>query len=72
MIQNTKTIQKITTTKKELLAENEKLNEFLQKLTEENVSRYEQDRAIIRKIRDQNLETIQLIDRMSYRGIVSL
>ena len=72
MIQNTKTMQKIATTKQELVRQNDSLNEYLDALIKEKPSLTEMDRQVIREIRDKNLETIQLIDRMNYRGIVSL
>ena len=72
MIQNTKTRQKIANTKQELVRQNNSLNEYLDALIKEKPSLTEMDRQIIREIRDKNLETIQLIDKMSYRGIVSL
>ena len=73
MIQNTKTRQKIAHTKQELVRQNDSLNEYLDELLKENrLSLAEMDRQVIREIRDKNLETIQLIDKMHYRGIVSL
>lgn len=72
MIQNTKTRQKIATTKQELVRQNDSLNEYLDALIMEQPSLTEMDRQVIREIRDKNLETIQLIDKMHYRGIVSL
>ena len=72
MIQNTKTMQKIAATKQELVRQNDSLNEYLDSLIMEQPSLTEMDRQVIREIRDKNLETIQLIDRMNYRGIVSL
>ena len=72
MIQNTKTRQKIANTKQELVRQNNSLNEYLDALIKEKPSLTEMDRQVIREIRDKNLETIQLIDKMSYRGIVSL
>ena len=72
MIQNTKTRQKIANTKQELVRQNDSLNEYLDALIKEKPSLTEGDRQVIREIRDKNLETIQLIDKMHYRGIVSL
>ena len=72
MIQNTKTRQKIAHTKQELVRQNDSLNEYLDALIKEKPSLTEGDRQVIREIRDKNLETIQLIDKMHYRGIVSL
>ena len=72
MIQNTKTRQKIAHTKQELVRQNDSLNEYLDALIKEKPSLTEGDRQVIREIRDKNLETIQLIDKMHYRGIVPL
>lgn len=72
MIQNTKTMQKIATTKQALIKENDNLNEYLDFLLNDKPNLTDGDRQVIREIRDKNLETIQLIDRMNYRGIVSL
>lgn len=63
----------ITTIHKELTTINHELTKELQKLYDgKNFSLTEQDRKIIREIRDKNLETIQLIDRMIYTGEVEL
>lgn len=66
MIQNKETNNTITTTHRELTTINHELNLYLDTLSTGNISLTEQDRKIIREIRDKNLETIQLIDRMSY------
>ena len=63
----------ITTIHKELTTINQELTKYLKELYDgKNFSLTEQDRKIIREIRDKNLETIQLIDRMIYTGEVEL
>lgn len=66
MIQNKETNNTITTTHRELTTINHELNLYLDTLSTGNISLNEHDRKIIREIRDKNLETIQLIDKMSY------
>lgn len=67
MILQNETNKTITTTHEELTTINHELNKYLQSLLEKNTSLTESDRKLIRQIRDKNLETIQLIDRMSYK-----
>lgn len=71
MIQK-ETNQTITTTQHELTNINHELTKYLKSLVSKNTSLTEHDRKIIREIRDKNLETIQLIDRMSYTWEVEL
>ena len=72
MIQD-ETNQTITTTQQGLTSINHELTKYLQDLYDsKNLSLTEHDRKIIREIRDKNLETIQLIDRMSYTWEVEL
>lgn len=73
MIQNQETNNPITTTHRELTHINHELTKYLEDLYKsKNFSLTEPDRKIIREIRDKNLETIQLIDRMIYTGEVEL
>ena len=67
MILQNETNKTITTTHEELTTINHELNKYLKSLLEKNTSLTEGDRKLIREIRDKNLETIQLIDRMSYQ-----
>ena len=73
MIQE-ETNQTITTTHEKLTTINHELTKTLQDLYDPkgNLSLREHDRKIIREIRNKNLETIQLIDRMSYIEEVEL
>lgn len=66
MIQEETNKNIITTTHEELTTINHELNKYLKSLLEKNTSLTESDRKLIRQIRDKNLETIQLIDKMSY------
>ena len=66
MILQNETNQTITTTHEQLTTINHELNKYLKQLLDKNTSLTEGDRKLIRTIRDKNLETIQLIDKMSY------
>ena len=66
MILQNETNQTITTTHEQLTTINHELNKYLKQLLDKNTSLTEGDRKLIRQIRDKNLETIQLIDKMSY------
>lgn len=59
-------------TKQKLENVNRMINEYLDTLTEKHVSLYESDRRLLMRIRDKNLETIQLIDKLNYTGVVEL
>lgn len=59
-------------TKQKLENVNRMINEYLETLTEKHVSLYESDRRLLMRIRDKNLETIQLIDKLNYTGVVEL
>ena len=66
------TNQTITTTQQDLRHINRELTKYLKRLLEQNTRLTQSDRKIIREIRDKNLETIQLIDRMNYTQEVEL
>jgi len=66
------TNQTITTTHKKLVNINNDLNTYLNSLYEKNINLTEHDRKIIKQIRNKNMETLQLIDRMNYAGEVEL
>lgn len=72
MIYDEETNRKIQNTKSMLLSINQNINDYLNELTDKHVSMYDNDKRVLRKIRDENLETIQLIDKMNYTGVVEL
>lgn len=72
MIHDEETTRKIENTRSMLLSINKNINDYLNDLTDKHISLYDGDRQVLRKIRDENLETIQLIDRMGYTGVVEL
>lgn len=72
MIYDEETNRKIQNTKSMLLSINQNINDYLNELTDKHVSMYDTDKQVLRKIRDENLETIQLIDKMNYTGVVEL